>query len=207
MQTTRQELLEILKEEREATVDDLASRLELTPMTIRHHLNVLQAQGLVVTSQVRRLQKVGRPRLVYTLTEAAEELFPQAYGDLARRMIRELKQTVGPQQTREIFGRIAEQIAAEAPPAYEGQPFEERLRQVTEYLNNMGFRFSWEKVDEGVVLANVNCPYRQISQEHGEVCAMDTMLLERLLGVEPQHTDRMRDGDASCRCLLKPPEN
>ena len=35
----------------------LAERLELTPMTIRHHLNVLQAQNLVVASKVRRSQK------------------------------------------------------------------------------------------------------------------------------------------------------
>ena len=56
MQSTRQEILEILKEDREATVEDLASRLELTPMTIRHHLNVLQAQNLVVAPTVRRSQ-------------------------------------------------------------------------------------------------------------------------------------------------------
>ena len=64
MQTTRQEILEILKEERQATVEDLATRLGLTPMTIRHHLNVLQAQNLVEASKVRRSQRVGRPRLV-----------------------------------------------------------------------------------------------------------------------------------------------
>ena len=206
MQTTRQALLEILREEREATVEDLAARLELTPMTIRHHLNVLQAQGLVVTSQVRRLQKVGRPRLVYTLTEAADDLFPQAYGDLARRLVIEMKERVGPAETREIFKRIAARIAAEAPAPYEGQSFEARLRQVTEYLNELGFQFSWEKADEGVVLANVNCPYRQVAQEHREVCAMDTILLERLLGIKPEQTSRMAAGDASCRCILRPPE-
>ena len=77
MQSTRQEILEILKEDKQATVEDLAERLQLTPMTIRHHLNVLQAQNLVTTATVRRSQKVGRPRLVYTLTAAADDLFPQ----------------------------------------------------------------------------------------------------------------------------------
>ena len=72
MQSTRQEILAILKEERQATVEDLAERLELTPMTIRHPLNVLQAQALVAAPKVRRSKKVGRPRLVYTLPEAAD---------------------------------------------------------------------------------------------------------------------------------------
>ena len=74
MQSTRQEILGILKEERQATVEDLAQRLELTPMTIRHHLNVLQAQSMVEAARVRRSQRVGRPRLVYTLTESADAL-------------------------------------------------------------------------------------------------------------------------------------
>jgi DeoR family suf operon transcriptional repressor len=63
MQSTRQEILSILREQRQATVDELAESLELTPMTIRHHLNVLQAQNLVVASKVRRSKRVGRPRL------------------------------------------------------------------------------------------------------------------------------------------------
>jgi predicted ArsR family transcriptional regulator len=206
MQTTRQQLLEILREDREATVDGLAQQLELTPMTIRHHLNVLQAEGLVVTSQVRRMQKVGRPRLVYTLTDAADELFPQAYGDLASQLVSEMKQTIGREGTQAMFHRIAERIAAAAPPAYEGQRFENRLEQVTEYLNQLGFQFRWEKTDEGVVMANVNCPYRRVAQEHAEVCAMDTVLLQRLLGVTPRHVSRLREGDPSCRCILVPAE-
>ena len=131
MQSTRQEILEILKEEKQATVEDLAERLELTPMTIRHHLNVLQAQNLVATTTVRRSQKVGRPRLVYTLTEAADDLFPQSYGELARHLVSEIKDTLGPEETEAVFRRIAERVAGGAPPPYSGQSFEDRLDQVT----------------------------------------------------------------------------
>lgn len=134
MQSTRQEILEILKQERQATVEDLAERLDLTAMTIRHHLNVLQAQGLVVAAKVRRLQTVGRPRLVYTLTEAADELFPQGYSELARYLVSEVKETMGPSQMREVFQRMAERIAREAPHPAPGQSFEERLDQVARYL-------------------------------------------------------------------------
>jgi DeoR family suf operon transcriptional repressor len=206
MQSTRQEILEILKEERQATVEDLARRLELTPMTIRHHLNVLQAQNLVAATTVRRSQKVGRPRLVYTLTEAADELFPQSYAELARHLVSELKDTMGKEETEAIFRRIADRMADEGPPSYAGQSFEERLDQVTGYLAEMGFLFRWEKTDEGYVLANMNCPYRQVTREHPEVCAMDSVLINRLLGVEPQALTRLRTGANACRCLLIPPE-
>lgn len=204
MQSTRQEILEILKEERQATVEDLAERLELTPMTIRHHLNVLQAQNLVVASKVRRSKKVGRPRLVYTLTDAADDLFPQSYGELARHLVSEVKETVGEEEVEAIFRRVADRVARGAPPTFEGQTFEARLDQVVDFMEDQGFISRWEKTDEGYVLTNINCPYRSISREHDEVCIMDTEILTKLLNVVPQRQSSMRLGDASCSFLVVP---
>jgi predicted ArsR family transcriptional regulator len=205
MQSTRQEILEILKEEQQATVEDLADRLELTPMTIRHHLNVLQAQNLVVASKVRRSQRVGRPRLVYTLTDSADDLFPQSYGELARHLVSEVKETVGEEETRAIFRRIADRIVNEAPAPVGGQSFEERMEQVTGFLESLGFILRWEKTDEGYIFMNINCPYRRVASVHGELCAMDTMLLTGLLGVEPKRLGSLREGDTACSALIVPP--
>ena len=207
MQSTRQEIVSILREEGQATVEDLAERLELTPMTIRHHLNVLQAQNLVAATKVRRSKKVGRPRLVYGLTDAADELFPHGYGELARRLVSEVKETVGEKETRALFQRIAADLAAEAPPPEKGQTFEDRLDQVSEFLEERGFLSRWEKTDEGYVLTNVNCPYREVTREHGEVCILDLELLERLLDVKPQRRDSMRAGGMVCSFLLRPDES
>jgi DeoR family suf operon transcriptional repressor len=206
MQSTRQEILEILKEERQATVEDLAERLELTPMTIRHHLNVLQAQNLVVASKVRRSKKVGRPRLVYTLTDAAEELFPQSYGTLARYLVSEVKETMGESQAEAILRRVAERVASEAPPPVPGQGFEGRLQQTVDFLEDHGFISHWDKTDDGYVITNINCPYRHVSQEHNEVCIMDTEILSQLLGVTPKRLSSMRNGEPTCSFLLEPEE-
>lgn len=207
MQSTRQDILSILREENQATVEDLADRLELTPMTIRHHLNVLQAQNLVEASKVRRSKKVGRPRLVYTLTDAADDLFPHGYGELARRLVSEVKETMGEEETEAMFRRIAQDLAAEAPPADPNQGFEERLDQVSDFLEEQGFLSRWEKTDEGYVLTNVNCPYRRVSQDHSEVCLLDVELLRRLLDVQPERLESMRGGDAACSFLLQPNES
>ena len=207
MQSTRQEILSILREERQATVEDLAKQLELTPMTIRHHLNVLQAQNLVEASKVRRSKRVGRPRLVYTLTEEADDLFPQGYGRLASQLVTEVKETVGGEETEAMFRRIAERVAAQAPPVEEGQTFEDRLDQVSEFLEDQGFLSRWEERDDGYVLTNVNCPYRRVSRHHGEVCLLDTELIRRLLGVEPQRLSSQRAGEAACAFVLQPPED
>jgi predicted ArsR family transcriptional regulator len=207
MQSTRQEIIEILKEEKQATVEDLAQRLELTPMTIRHHLNVLQAQNLVVAYKVHRSRKVGRPRLVYTLTEAADALFPQSYGELARHLVSEVKQTMGQEQAEAVLRRVAERVASEAPPPVEGQSFEERLDQAVDFLHEHGFISRWEKVGHGYMITNINCPYRYVSREHDELCIMDTEILSNLLGVAPQRLSSMRAGEPTCSFLLLPDES
>jgi len=205
MQSTRQEILEILKIERTATVEDLAGRLELTPMTIRHHLNVLQAQNLVAATKVRRSQKVGRPRLIYTLTEAADQLFPQNYGDLARRIVTELKETVGKEETRALFRRVASRLAKQAPPPAPGQSFEDRLNQVARFLEGQGLITRWQKTEQGYIFTNANCPYRQVAQEHGETCELDIALITELLGVEPKRQSSLRQEELGCSYLLEAP--
>jgi predicted ArsR family transcriptional regulator len=206
MQSTRQEILEILRKERQATVEDLAERLELTPMTIRHHLNVLQAQNLVVASEVRRSKTVGRPRLVYTLTEAADELFPQSYSELARHLVSEIKDTMGTKEVEAMFGRIANRIAKDAPPPVEGQSFEDRLDQAVDFMEKQGCISHWEKTDGEYIFTNINCPYRQVSREHAEVCITDSGVLAAFLGMAPQRVSSMRTGDNSCSFLLVPPK-
>lgn len=207
MQSTRQEILEILKQERQATVEDLAERLELTPMTIRHHLNVLQAQNLVVASKVRRSKKVGRPRLVYTLTDAADELFPQSYGELARYLVSEVKETVGEDEAEAILRRVADRVARSAPAPTAGQTFEDRLTQVVDFMEEQGFISRWEETDQGYVITNLSCPYRHVTREHDEVCIMDTELLTKLLNVTPQRLSSMREGEPACSFLLLPRES
>jgi predicted ArsR family transcriptional regulator len=207
MQSTRQEILEILKEDGQATVEDLAERLELTPMTIRHHLNVMQAQNLVVASKVRRSKKVGRPRLVYTLTEAAEDLFPNSYGELARHLMSEVKETMGEEEAEAILLRVADRVVREAPAPIPGQTFEDRLAQVVDFMEGQGFISRYEETDKGFVITNINCPYRNVSREHEEVCLMDTEILTKLLGVTPKRVSSMREGESACSFLLVPSEN
>ena len=95
---------------------------------------------------------------------------------------------------------------ADAPPAVPGQTFEERLEQVTDFLSEQGFLTRWEKTDEGYVITNINCPYRRVSRDHGELCIMDTEMIGQLMEVEPQRLSHGHGGDAPCRFLLKPPE-
>lgn len=62
------------------TAAELSEALGIGAVGVRQHLALLERDGLVHASGVRRA--VGRPSHLYALTEAAEALFPKAYDHL-----------------------------------------------------------------------------------------------------------------------------
>ena len=81
--TTRRAILNLLKREGPLTATAVARALALPPAAIRMQLVHLEEDGLLsreesATDSGRR----GRPSYTYTLTEAAEALYPKRYGDL-----------------------------------------------------------------------------------------------------------------------------
>ncbi len=93
MQSTRQQILEYLQRQGRATVKELGKLLGLTSTGIRQHLTVLERDGLVDTHEKRG--RVGRPTLVYSLTEKADALFPKTYDALASVLLEEIRSSQG----------------------------------------------------------------------------------------------------------------
>src|SRR5207247_6479624 len=77
MQSTRLRILEYLQRNGRATVKELGQLLGLTSTGIRQHLTVLERDGLVAVREERG--RVGRPNLVYSLTDEADAVFPRTY--------------------------------------------------------------------------------------------------------------------------------
>ena len=108
MQGTRQEVLEALKERGRASVSDLAEAVGVKSVTVRHHLNALQADGLLDVQEER--QPVGRPRHIYSLSEDGQSLFPQKYHVLVERMLDQLKDTSSVEVAELFLQQLGEQV-------------------------------------------------------------------------------------------------
>ena len=94
-QATRDLILRALKTSGGTTVLGLANQVEVSPVTIRHHLSSLQADGLVEATVERR--SVGRPHHVFQLTDAGEEVFPRQYLSLTKRLLEQIKSNLDAQ--------------------------------------------------------------------------------------------------------------
>lgn len=201
MQPTRLRILEIIKEQGDATVAELARILDMPPVSVRHHLDVLQGENLIDSPRVRRRGTVGRPEQVYVLTEAAERYFPNNHQRLSIALLDEIKEMLPPADWQTIFHRLAEKLAAEAGPVDPNAPLEERLERAVAFLNERGYLARWESNGDSAMIATLNCPYSGVADKHPELCSMDQRLMTLLLGVSPVPLSRLAEG--GCRCAYE----
>jgi predicted ArsR family transcriptional regulator len=203
----RKSILEILKEQRSgATVAELAERLEMAPVSVRHHLDILQGDNLICVERLERKGNVGRPQQVYTLTSEANCYFPNNFAGLADKLMDQIKQILPPEQVPQAFRAIARQIAAEFKGSEQGPASvaatEAYLEQVTDFLCERGYLARWERDPSGIageyLLHKYNCPYAGVSAEHRELCSMDQTLINELFAEPCQRSASMVDGSHCC---------
>ena len=203
---TRQKIIEHLKEKDRSTVEELAEVVDLTPMAVRYHLNVLQSENLIFASELRRpTAGRGRPQQVYQLTEKADELFPVDYYSLTGYLLEELTLRLGKDGISELFDRIAERLSEEAPLPKPGQSIEARLDEVTAFLSNKGFVVDWEYEDGKYLIHAYSCPYRQLAKDHAQVCLLDKHVITTMMNASPSRVACLSNGDSHCTYQLSEP--
>ena len=196
MTATRDEIINTLRRRGSASVNELADTTGVTPVSIRHHLSSLQAEGLVTAAESH--SGVGRPKLLYSLTQAAIERFPTKYLRLTDRLLDEMKATLPSPVIESIFAAMAQGIAADHASKLEGKALDEKMTLLVELLGEEGFMAEWNKVGESYQLTEYNCPYFMIGQRHPEVCTIDQTLISRMLSRPVAKSTCLLNGDPHC---------
>lgn len=200
--STRDKVLRTLLTRQRCTINELAEAVGINPISVRHHVNKLEASGLVASEEERH--GVGRPRLVYFLTEKGMEQFPSRYLRLTIRLLNQLKETLPAPLVGELFSQMANDLAEEyaADLDVDELPMEERLDLVRDLLNAEGFIVEWERKNDGYHIREVGCPYLHVGQSHPEVCAVDETLISNVLNVPIEKVQCVLSGDAHCTYVV-----
>jgi DeoR family suf operon transcriptional repressor len=198
--TTRDRVMQTLLTHERSTINELAEAVEINPISVRHHINKLEADGLVVSAEEHH--GVGRPRRVYYLTEKGRERFPTRYIRLIMRLLQQLKETMPQPMVNTLFTQIARDLASDYQDELEGLSLEERLNMVTHLLSNEGFTVEWEQQGDFYQIRESNCPYYHVGQNHPEVCTVDQTLISTLLAIPAQKVKCMLHGDTYCTYII-----
>ena len=203
MQATRQQILDHLKVYGASTVDQLATVLGLSPVTVRHHLDILRSEELIGAPVVRRRNTRGRPQHLFALTEKAASRFPKRYHELAGGLLDQLKQHADERTVNVIFAGLSDSLLASAPRPEPESTLAERLTLAVNYLNNQGYVARWQPVADGYVVHTCNCPFEGVAAAHGELCGLDARLISTLVGAPVERRSHLADGDPSCTYFLE----
>jgi predicted ArsR family transcriptional regulator len=198
--STRERVLHTLLTHQRCTINQLAEVVEINPISVRHHINRLLAEGLI--DSVEERHGVGRPRRYYFLSAAGREHFPTHYLRLMLRLLEQLKGNLPPQLVNSLFSQMAADLAASYQSELEHMTIEERLDLVKQLLAAEGFSVEWQREGDQYHIHETMCPYFHIGQNHPEVCAVDQTLISTVLAVPAEKVKCMLHGDARCSYLI-----
>lgn len=198
---SRQQILVNLKQQGEATAGELALALGLTPVTIRHHLSLLEREGLVRPPEIRRKAGRGRPEKVYCLTTAAQAQLPRNDPDLLTHLVAALSQSLDEDGLRSLLAEAGRHYAAAVGG---GWPVSAPSRRALTYrfLEARGYLPRWESTEGEAQLHFGHCPYSPLAQAQPNLCAFDEALLARLLGRRIRITRRIALFEPDCTLLV-----
>jgi predicted ArsR family transcriptional regulator len=212
VEQTRDAVIRLLQERGASTAADLASQVGVSTGSIRRHMDIMVAEGLLDTELVR--QQRGRPVTKYTLSEAGEEetsgasysrLLDRIYPALASMTAEEVSGLDGGDLAERIFDRVGASMARDHAPRITAQVFDDRVQQVTEALQEEGILELVERRDDLVVLRNTTCPVRSCAEGNHSMCDADRGAIEALLGLPVVQASTVASGGDVCEYVVRRP--
>ncbi len=197
MQSTRQKILEYLQRQGRATVKELGKLLGLTSTGIRQHLTVLERDGLVDAHEERG--RVGRPTLVYSLTEKADALFPKTYDALASVLLEEVRSSQGNERLHELLRKVAERMVVPYRDRVRGKPLSGRVRETARIMEEQGCLLDVREADGGeYFIDEYTCPFPKVAQQDRAICALHVDFVRILTGADTRLTQSLLRGERAC---------
>jgi iron-sulfur cluster biosynthesis transcriptional regulator SufR len=200
---TRRRILIALKERGGMTADELAEKLGISPVAVRRHLTNLERDRLVDHTQVQR--GMGRPCYVYQLTEAAHQIFPNNYDELASHVLETIQKLYGPEAVSRIFEARTQELAQFYRPLVDASDLPDRLQQLVRLREADGYMASWEQEEDGsYLLHQYHCPILRVAEGCKEACIHELALYVEILDAEVVRRSHQVGGDVECAYEIRP---
>lgn len=197
MTSAHRTVLDALKRRGRASVPQLADELSLNIETVRDHLKALVARDLVRRDGVER-SGPGRPAIMYSLTEAAEALFPRREGEVLRELASWLLANRHEGLLDGFFAEYITRRREEALARVSHLTGRARIEEVARILAELGFQPVVEGLGSSTKLRLCHCPMRDLVQVTRIPCRLEVGLVSELLGEPVQRVSYLPEGDMSC---------
>lgn len=186
MQNTRQRILNYLNSHVQASAPELSTILDQTQANIRHHLNLLEKQSLIEVVGQSHPDRRGRPTYLYRLTRKAQE---NALDTLSSALLHEIQSARTERQRTLRLSNLAKRLAGYQPNHHNSVTI--RLGVSMQRLNDLHYQAHWEAHADAPHIYFKRCPYAEIVNQHPELCRMDALMLQNMIGFEFEHAQKI----------------
>ena len=185
------------------TAVDLSGAFGMTSEGMRLHLLKLEEKGFV--QSVSQTKGVGRPTILYSLTNRSEKQFPDNHAALTVQLI---------ESVQRLLGQEALQILVDDKKAKDFLRYEkalentfstdDKLEKLTEVRNPEGYMAEWAKEDGNWFFIENNCPICKAANLCRGFCQSELENIQRLLGekLQVERTDHTAVGNRRCTYVI-----
>lgn len=187
MKTSRIKVLDFIRAHPPVTCSEMSKAMKMTTANARHHLKILQEQGLVEVVGMRQTPGKGRPARLYSLSnQALGNNLPQLIGALIEEITDQYKPSEMHSFIQGVAWRLNQKYSQPKVKVDKGKQevhLTQRLFQTVQVLNTWRYQAHWEAHSEAPRLIMSHCPFGDLPMKYPEICQMDANLLESLLGL------------------------
>ncbi|WP_118972947.1 helix-turn-helix transcriptional regulator [Taibaiella koreensis] len=189
--------LGILKRKGALLLTQLAKEMSVTNEGARFNLIRLAREGYVVSSEV--IAGRGRPKQVWTLTEAGHALFPDAHAETAVKLIEKIKALFGEEGIHAVIASTAQDARLRYKAALDSLPdLESRVKALTEMRDKEGYMARYEKEGDGYLLIEDHCPICAAAAACQHFCSNEIQIFRDVLQADVRRTEHVLDGGRRC---------
>ncbi len=212
--STKQDILQILLKQGQASAQDLADQLKVTPQAIRRHLKDLEEEGLIRHQTVQ--MGMGRPQHVYQLSPTGRDQFPSRHDEFALDLLDTLAETVGKDQMQSILRKQWQRKAIEYQQQLGQAPLSERMASLVKLRQAEGYMAEYHPLTEDeaadvsatlptrFIFTEYNCAISHIAESFPGVCDHELeMFAIALTDCQVERTHWLVNGEHRCGYLIQ----
>ena len=196
--TQRLEILNSLKRSKGLSVNELVRKMKMSYMGIKQHCMTLQKDGYLDTW--RRPQRMGRPEMVYRLTQRSQDLFQSDSNKMTVDLLQAAGDIYGPNAPEKLLYSIFEKKTAAMKSKARGDTIEQRAQWLAKTRDNEGYmsEFMIEPKEGGPQILECHSPIMNLLEKYPIMKRLEQDLFEGVLGTKVRREETRSSGNYEC---------
>lgn len=206
--TTKQDIVQYLVKRGQASAQEMADHLKISPQAVRRHLKDLEEEGVIEHHAIQG--GMGRPNHLYQLSREGRDRLPDRYDEFAVSLLHTLAETVGKDQVGTILRKQWEHKALDYQKQVGVGSLEERVANLVELRKAEGYMAEWHLVEtedsdkHRYIITEYNCAISQIAESFPSVCGHELeMFAIALQDCKVERTHWLANGEHRCGYLIQ----